>query len=502
MRYKVSNLCACIIYSIYGFFALLLIYFYFIDYSIANYKYILIGFLISCTFGTYLLIKLTNYFNRFNSRMLFIALLFICIVVKTSWVLYYQIKPVNDYETFYNMALFLSRNFVVRSRYVALFPHIMGYSLFLSFFLKIFGDHLFIPPIINVILSTISMALLYYICKKLSGKKMAIIASILWIGMPSQTIYNMFALSEPFYCTVLMSIWALLILVQEKFEKFSYYRLISCSFLIALLLGILNMARPIALIPIIAIAIWLFLIDVSPLVNKRIYFKKTVYFLTIISSYLLLSFLAGRYIAVRLGEEPASVPGYSLYVGLNEKSGGTWNPKDSQLLSMYSNIEGSTAEDVQKRMLVEAKKRFKEVNIPKLIRAKFINLLADDSTAVSYADAVLKHITRFRIICNVYYYFAIFISVVGVIAAIIIGNKSMIIQLCLYSIGFIMAQLLVEVAGRYHYSIILPITILAAYGITIIENVTVILRSKSSQFAGLLSNRSIKLYNYWRHHGA
>ncbi|UJA79224.1 hypothetical protein LSF16_25165, partial [Bacillus cereus] len=68
----------------------------------------------------------------------------------------------------------------------------------------------------NVVLTTISMGLIYVISRKIGGVRTAITASVLWIVLPSQTIYNMFALSEPLYCTILLLIWAVMISVHEK----------------------------------------------------------------------------------------------------------------------------------------------------------------------------------------------------------------------------------------------------------------------------------------------
>ena len=78
-----------------------------------------------------------------------------------------------------------------------------------------------VAPIVNVVLTTISMGLIYVISRKIGGVRTAITASILWIVFPSQTIYNMFALSEPLYCTILLLIWIIMIIVHEKIHNIS-----------------------------------------------------------------------------------------------------------------------------------------------------------------------------------------------------------------------------------------------------------------------------------------
>ena len=269
-----SNFSTRAVYIIYGIFAAILIINFVTDFNKNNYVFLLVGFVFMCTVGTYIFNKASLYFDKFNAKKSFILLLIICFVVKLIWVLLYRIEPLVDYATFYYTAESLSENFVINNRYVALFPHIFGYSGFLSIFLDIFGSNYMIPPILNVFLSTISMALIYFICKKLGGSRTAIIASILWIVFPSQTIFNMFALSEPLYCTVLLMIWAFMIVIHEKLPNISIKKLLFYSVLLALLLVLMNMARPIAAIPIIALAIWLLIIDTGHIGNKKILFKK------------------------------------------------------------------------------------------------------------------------------------------------------------------------------------------------------------------------------------
>ena len=462
-----SNFSTRFIYTLYVFFAAVLIFTYFADVKKDNYVVLLLGFLVLCTLGTFMLRKGSLYLEKLNEKKCFIMLLLTCFAVKVTWICLYKIEPLVDYATFYHTAEALSTDFQIESRYVALFPHIFGYSSFLSIFLKIFGLSHIIPPIVNVVLTTISMALIYFICKKLGGVRTAITASILWILLPSQTIYNMFAISEPLYCTELLLIWAIMIIIHERLPKISMIKLLSYSLLLALLLALMNMVRPIAAVPIIALVIWVFIIDTKHINDKKILFKKIRYIVTVLVSYFLFSLAAQHYTTARLGEEIAKAPGYNLYVGFNKESSGTWNEEDSKLLMYYSGKEGWTANDAQEQMLEDTKDRLKNDNIDfaKLFFDKFIIFLGNDSAAVSYASSVLDHQLRYIIVSDIFYYFLIATSLLGVVIAFKNKNKSAALIICLYAIGLTMAQMLAEVAGRYHYSITLSMIILAALGI-------------------------------------
>ncbi|WP_000764925.1 glycosyltransferase family 39 protein [Bacillus paramobilis] len=462
-----SNFSTRAVYVIYVFFTLALLINYFSDTQKYNYVTLLVGVLLLSIVGSFILRKSSLYLEKLSEKKCFFVLVIVCFAFKLAWVLRYQIQPLVDYATFYYTAEALSENFVIDNRYIALFPHIFGYASFLSIFMKIFGSSYMIPPILNVILTTISMGLIYAISRKIGGVKTAITASVLWIALPSQTIYNMFAMSEPLYCTVLLLIWLIMIMTHEKIANINIKRLLVYSVLIAALLAFMNMVRPIAAVPIIALLIWFFIIDTKHVGNKKIWLNKITYVGVIVVGYLIFSSAINQYITVRLGEEIASTPGYNIYVGFNEESSGKWNRPDAELLFHYSNKPGWNANDAQQKMLEEAKERIKNDNIDfvKLFSNKFFELLGEDSAAVSYADPALDHIVRYTVASNMFYYFLIVTSLVGVLVAIKNKNKSSLFIICLYAIGLIMAQLLVEVASRYHYSATISMIILAAFGI-------------------------------------
>lgn len=455
------------VYIIYGFFASVLVVNYFSDTQKYNYVTLLVGVLLLSIVGSFILRKGSLYLEKLNEKKCFFVLVIICFAVKLAWVLSYQIQPLVDYATFYYTAEELSKNFVITNRYIALFPHIFGYASFLSVFLKIFGSSYMVPPILNVILTTISMGLIYAVSRKIGGVKTAITASVLWIALPSQTMYNMFAMSEPLYCTVLLLIWLIMIIVHEKIVNINIKRLLVYSILIAALLAFMNMVRPIAAVPIVALVIWFFIIDTKHIGNRKIWLNKITYVGVIVVGYLVFSSAINQYITLRLGEEIASTPGYNIYVGFNEESSGKWNQPDAELLFHYSDKPGWTADDAQQEMLKEAKERVQSgnINFVKLFSDKFFEFLGEDNAAVSYAGPVLDYIVRYTVASNMFYYFLIVTSLIGVVVAIKNKNKSSLFIICLYAIGLTMAQLLVEVASRYHYSATISMIILAAFGI-------------------------------------
>ena len=463
-----SSLSTRVIYSIFGVFALVLIYHYFFPgEEIEHYEPLTRYLLLLCLIGPILIRIMIAMLERVSEKAFLFIFLILCFGIKIAFVLNYRIEPEVDYATFYDVAVSLTENFVINNRYVALFPHILGYSSFLSIFFFLFGAHEIIPPLVNVVLSTISMGLIYYIGKKTGGVRVGIIASVLWIFFPSQTMYNIYALSEPLYSTILLLIWAVMIKIHEKLNHIHIRNLLFYSILLGLLLVLMNMARPIAAIPIIALVIWLFIINTEHLGNKGIMIKKVIYIMAVILSYSILSSIANYYTEVRVGEELGTFPGYNIHVGFNMNTYGAYNMDDASLLSYYDAQKDLSANDVQKLMFEEAKQRIQsgEINFLKLFYEKFLIFLGDDAGAVSYAQTILDDTAPYEIISNVYYYFVLAASFLGVLFAFIKNDKSALLYICLFAIGLTMAQMLVEVAPRYHYSATLSMIILASIGI-------------------------------------
>ena len=98
-----------------------------------------------------------------------------------------------------------------------------------------------------------------------------------------------------------------MIIVYDKIENMTIAKVLMYSILLAALLVLINMARPIAAVPIIALAIWMFIIDTKHIGNKKLLINKLAYVGVIIIGYLMMSSAANHYVTLRLGEEIATV---------------------------------------------------------------------------------------------------------------------------------------------------------------------------------------------------
>ncbi|MCR5137845.1 MAG: hypothetical protein K6C12_12300 [Oscillospiraceae bacterium] len=388
----------------------------------------------------------------------------LCLLLNGAWVLLFRPEQAPDYQTFYQAAVDLSEGQHPQNRaYIAMFPHILGYASFLSVFLRLFGRSLMTAAAVNVALTTLSGLILFTLCLKWRGRAAACFGFAFWILCPSKTLYNTMTLSEPYY-TFLILLWFLCVVSEQR-------TLVSRAFLgmmSGVLLRLVNTARPIGVIPIIALAVWLLFLS-APAERKENGFKWFVFLSGLLCVYLITGPIWEKYMTEQLEQRPASVPGYSVYVGFNPDTQGTYSDADMDLLqSRYFGEYDEDADSAQKSMLEAARLRIAENKnrIPGIILHKLGVLLGHDEGGAYYSKESLSP-RCYSVLCvlsNIWYYFISLLAVCGSLDFMRRRENSIWIVLPLFGVGLILAQLLVEVAARYHYALIPVLAVLAASG--------------------------------------
>ena len=84
------------------------------------------------------------------------------------------------------------------ARYVALFPHLLGYISFLLLFFRVISYSAYVATALNACLSAISTLNIYFIVVEIFNRRTAIFSSVLWILWPSQGLWNCLTLSKAF----------------------------------------------------------------------------------------------------------------------------------------------------------------------------------------------------------------------------------------------------------------------------------------------------------------
>ena len=398
--------------------------------------------------------------GAFRTAALLLAL---CFAVNLAWVLWFRLDPEGDYATYWLSANALAGFAEGNWGYVALFPHILGYSSFLSLFLRLFGPNPLVAPILNVCLSTLSGYFLFRLCLRWRGLNQAAFALLLWSLLPSKIFYNAMVLSEPYYTCLILGV--LFLTAEIEGRRGALGPVVLGGALAGLLLRLVQTARPIAPVPILALLIWLVCLRKER--GREVRRRWLGFTALLLAVYLATGPLWNAFAARTLGEKPASVPAYSFYVGLNSDSLGSYSDRDMMLLQHYRyDYEDGSAESAQRQMLEETKARLASGEVPfgRLLLNKLRNLLGYDEGGAYYSRSMLRD-RAYQLLAlgsNICYYALGILALVGACFVWHRRDQSTILLAPLYVIGLTLAQLLVEVAARYHYSVLPMLIVLAS----------------------------------------
>ena len=396
------------------------------------------------------------------------VLLLFCFLVNLAAVLALRVEPTVDFATFWLTACHLARGEELsNAAYLALFPHILGYSRALGRVLRVFGTGELTAPLFNVCLTTLSGFFLFRLARRFHTLNSAALVLLGWSLCPSVLLYNTMVLSEPWYTCLLLGFLWLCTHVEHSCP--ALWKAAVFGLLAGGLLRLIQMARPIAAVPLIALVIWVALL--RPDRAREAVRRWLAFLLAAVAVCAVTAPLYKNWEREVLGEEPASVPGYSVYVGLNPETLGSYSEDDMALLMHYRfDLPGVSADQAQRLMLEEAAVRLRWGHVPlgKQFIIKLRTLLGNDEGGAYYARGALgaRPYALLAVVSNVCYYALGILALWGTWRLYRAGERRTLLLAPLYITGLTLAQMLVEVAGRYHYSVIPMLLLLASYAHT------------------------------------
>ena len=414
--------------------------------------------------------KLGKFLENVHLRGTFITgliLSFFCLLLNLAWVLVFQIEPTVDFQTFYDTALAIARDERVDMLYLGLFPHILGYSTFLGLMMRLFGQSALLAPVLNVVLTLISGLCIYILCLRWLELKAAAAAFFLWSICPSKLMYNAMVMSEPLYtCLILLFLLLLSLALDRKLHRrLRLLAAIPLGLACGALLLAVNATRPVAVILFVAFFIWALLLRGRQLKELKGWLVLAAFTLSMFGAYSYCDRQWFRWEYLHIFEETSDIPAYNIYVGLNMDSLGSYSEEDMDTLMNYRYQGGAVY--AQEQMLEEVKERLSsgEIDFPRLFAAKLAKLMGNDEGGAFYAQAELSPLA-FKLssaVSNVFYYFVVLLSLFGALRLFKKPVFSTVYLAPLYSIGLILAHLIVEVSGRYKYSLIPMLIIMAVF---------------------------------------
>lgn len=368
---------------------------------------------------------------------------------------------VSDEATFYNTAAEISLGNIFNQRYIATFPYLLGYIKLLSFVFKLFGISRNSVIIFNIFLDIIGAFFAYKTMKKQFNKRTGFIVLLLWLYNPFNIIYISKCLPIIIVNTsFIITIYIFSCLMSSFNTK---YKFLYLSILVGIMLGITNCFRPIMIIFIISI----FFYYLYLLLNKKNIYKLLISFILILLPYKLVgamnNYLVEDYTGYKI---QGSASGWSIYVGSNYSSYGTWFKEPEFTEQINSNL--FTPKTLHAYFFNKGIANYKKNGIINLnLMYQKGNILSGNVSEYTYNQFTNYNSKNIiSVILKIYVNFYWFLILITTYLCAININRKCDKRVLIYIIlvlGLFSSNLLVEVSPRYFTPMFVPLTLIVGY---------------------------------------
>ncbi len=388
---------------------------------------------------------------------------FICIIsiiaggLRLLWILKVPTLPASDYLAYQAYAWYFSKGFYsfYDPTYVV-FPFKIGYPIILSFLYKITGVSIDAAKALNIVLSIISMLLLYFIGKHISNSRTGRTAALMYAFWPAQIMYTSSLASEHIF--MVFFLLNILMLVKMKDTDNTCHELLN-TILLGLSLSVSQFFRPISLIIFPVAAAYLFIIY-----EKKGRIAVDLLRKSMLLTVIVISYFAGLFCLNQVVEPLTDInimkssPGFSMLVGTNFESNGTYNKQDANIVKK----DNYDFDKVHSEAFKTAIGRItgNPAAFASLIVRKFgiewgneeygydSSLLSLDQSKPGWQD-VFNYKSKLKKLSQAFYMSVLILLVIGCIYSIRKALYKVFIP-TLISIGLIISFCFFEVQSRYH----------------------------------------------------
>lgn len=293
-----------------------------------------------------------------------VGLIFVALLLRAIFLFTGYPELTHDPASYFNNAESLANAGVLDESgwwgrdYVARFPYIYNYMWLLSIFMRVFGSGIGAVLILNTLFTAIGAVLLYFLfTKALGSRRVGLLAAALWFANPIEIAFGalplpLVAVNTCLIAALFVAYWLLKSWGQKRFWLY--------ALLLGATLGIANIFRPIMTVLLIALAIVLACLLIRRFSWQRLLgcLGALAVIFTVVTSMQQIALgppeKATGYSQLEYGT------GWSLLLGSNKESGGTWNSADDQLQSQIMDEVGHDLRAHDKRLRDLAIERYKD----------------------------------------------------------------------------------------------------------------------------------------------
>lgn len=405
-----------------------------------------------------------------NSKMVMkfklLTLLFIALLLRVWWVLNVNSVPVSDFNTMYLSAKDLLNGNIMTFRdygYLSRFPHLICTTLYMALMIVIFPTyHLVAIKIVNVILSVVSVFLLYklseYFLKTEKGRLFIMLLA---------AVFPPFISYSSTYCTENIAI-PIYLLTVLWFLGANKNKTDVRYFVVGIFLAISNVFRGVGLIFLIAFVIYILIFT-----DKC----KIKYSLLLIGGMTVASVIISLFlISINIIDKPlwqGAEPSFAtlLLKGSNVENGGRWNLEDAQFVDRNLRNTNLASECVK-----IAISRISNLSLEQKIeffKEKFVSQWSVGDFSGSYWAALETDMNFLYVVPKVFQITYILILILSILSIFDIKTSKETVLLYTLLCGFGLLFMIIETQSRYSYVISWVFLIVAVQGI---ENLLDVIR--------------------------
>jgi 4-amino-4-deoxy-L-arabinose transferase-like glycosyltransferase len=437
-----------------------------------------------------------------RSDRLFIAIIItLFLVTRLAWVLLVPSVPFSDFAEYNLWAMKLGQFQPIHgemfrlSIQLALQPWL--YPISLGVLYDIFGQHLIVAKLANVVAGGLSIWLLYKLANHLFGSHVARVSAILFLLWPSQLMFSSVLASE--HLALVLALCAFVPLVNTlRDDKADYRGLIIAGFF----LGLSYTTRYA-----VVLAIPSFILALA--LTRRSFRLKLTQGAVLVGAFLITFLLYLGVVAAIYRQVHLPDSGLQLLEGTNFATGGAFTIEDTHLFE----AQGTLAEANQFAR-AEAFRRIKShpTSFMVLMGNKVVTYWKDDFYGPQYSthdltpgrvSAFLTATDRSLLAVSQFFHLTILCAaVLGGLYILLGGGEARLIMIFSVVLGGTLMHSILVVHSRYHYASEPLIIILAAYGLVSLTSITVpgFTRMIKLKRGGLQDGNA--LANLYRWHGA
>ncbi len=380
----------------------------------------------------------------FKKNKFIIFLFCFSFIIRFIYILIAKTPIVSDFKVMYDASLEIingTSNYKGMSYFIN-WGYQMGHVLYQAFLLNICNSVLFLK-IINCIITSFTVVLIYLICSMYSSSLCSKIVSFIYALFPFPLFLNSLLSNQQL--PLLLILISLYLFLKNPYD---YKK----SILIGVILGISNILRSESIVIIFS----LFLFSLFQI--KKVPFKKIIICFSIIFIMYLAVFKSTSFAFKMSGISPNGLnnmnPYWKFVLGFNYETSGMYSSEDA---SIYSNDSLKSKNETINRI-----KDYKKIPIHFLKKSKILWFNSDLSWSIGY----ISDSNLYKVFNTINQCFIIVIIVLSLFSLKSILKFNPVYMLCfIILVVYFGVYLLIEVMPRYAYNLQVFEVILASFGL-------------------------------------